>query len=200
MDYINEKKKSRTKKKSKKKTKRSYYSGLGMNGMGWFGRQAIYYPVLFPHHIFPNTPPPKLPDPIDFDYSSAADFTDGNPVGESDEYIDEQFIQILTFNDKGKQVKKRSDTFNKERFRKALSEGIVKFTFIKVNGQKRNAYGTTNIDILKQNNVPDIYDRLRKPTNNIRFYDLEKQGWRSFRPESLTVIYEKVISADSDKK
>ena len=64
-------------------------------------------------------------------------------------------------------------------FKKALHEGIVEFKYTKKNGEERTAKGTLNIDIYGKENEPkgtgyNISD------DNIRYYDLNSEGWRSF--------------------
>jgi len=66
----------------------------------------------------------------------------------------------------------------------SLREGIVKLSFIKVkDGQVRNMRATLN-----EKFIPDA----QKPTNDVkkneetvRVYDLDVEGWRSFRINSL---------------
>lgn len=188
--FLFEKKKS--KKKKKKKYKHSPYHGRFMNGGIWWGRQGIYHPILPPPpppmHCGPGCHHPGdagAPDagPSGFDGGGA-------PMGEDYEPIDDQFVNIMSFDKDGKEIKKTTSYFNKERFKKALTDGIVRFVFTKVNGSKREAYGTTNLEILRKYHAPDVYKNLRPNSTTIRFFDMQKQAWRSFRPDSLTTIYE----------
>ncbi len=69
-------------------------------------------------------------------------------------------------------------------FKNALHKGIVEFKYKKKNGEIRSAKGTLNIEVMGEDNAPkgtgyDIVD------DNIRYYDLNSEGWRSFIPENL---------------
>ncbi len=69
-------------------------------------------------------------------------------------------------------------------FKNALHKGVVEFTYKKKNGEIRSAKGTLNIEVMGEDNAPkgtgyDIVD------DNIRYYDLNSEGWRSFIPENL---------------
>lgn len=73
---------------------------------------------------------------------------------------------------------------NIEDFKNALRDRTVEFKYSKKNGDIRIAKGTLNSDIMGDNNIPkgtgyDIKD------NNIRYYDLNSNGWRSFLSENL---------------
>lgn len=192
-NFLFEKKKSKKKKKRKKKYKHAPYRGYFPAGGLWMGRQGIYHPILPPppppHHGGPGHGPgtgPAGPPPMD----------GGGPMGEDYEAIDDQFINIMSFDENGKEIKKTSSYFNKDRFKKALSDGIVRFVFTKVNGTKREAYGTTNLEILRKYHAPDVYKNLRPNSSTIRFFDMQKQAWRSFRPDTLTTIYETLTESE----
>ena len=69
-------------------------------------------------------------------------------------------------------------------FKNALHKGVVEFKYKKKNGEIRSAKGTLNIEVMGEDNAPkctgyDIVD------DNIRYYDLNSEGWRSFIPENL---------------
>lgn len=68
-----------------------------------------------------------------------------------------------------------------------LQTGIVRLSFIKVkDGQVRNMRATLNEDYIPQ---PDHNPEKRKPLQDkkevVRVYDLDVEGWRSFRVNSL---------------
>ena len=73
---------------------------------------------------------------------------------------------------------------NINEFKKALHDGKVEFKYTKKNGEERTALGTLNIDVMGSENAP-------KGTNyeitdsNIRYYDLNSEGWRSFIVDNL---------------
>jgi len=69
-------------------------------------------------------------------------------------------------------------------FKNALHKGVVEFKYKKKNGEERLAKGTLNVEVMGESNAPkgtgyDITD------SNIRYYDLNSEGWRSFVVENL---------------
>ena len=67
--------------------------------------------------------------------------------------------------------------------RNALKEGLVHFEFIKKDGTKRYARGTTSPDLIPTDDTPKgartpeqqaLYERT-----TVAFYDIDKKGWRS---------------------
>lgn len=73
---------------------------------------------------------------------------------------------------------------NISKFKKALHDGKVKFSYTKKDGSIRDAVGTLNIDVMGKENEPkgtgyEIMD------SNIRYYDLNSEGWRSFIVDNL---------------
>ena len=69
-------------------------------------------------------------------------------------------------------------------FKKALREGKVEFKYTKKNGEERKAIGTLNAQVMGEENSPkgtgyEITD------TNIRYYDLNSEGWRSFVVDNL---------------
>lgn len=76
------------------------------------------------------------------------------------------------------------ENINIEDFKKALHNGVVEFKYKKKNGDERVAKGTLNVEAMGEENSPkgtgyDITD------SNIRYYDLNSEGWRSFVVENL---------------
>lgn len=71
-----------------------------------------------------------------------------------------------------------------KKLKEELHNGEVKFSYYKKDGSVREARGTLN---------PNIYGKEHEPTGNghpvpenqIRYYDLDAQGWRSFLIENL---------------
>ena len=73
---------------------------------------------------------------------------------------------------------------NINEFKKALHKGMVEFKYTKKNGEIREAKGTLNTEIMGESNTPkgtgyEITD------SNIRYYDLNSEGWRSFIVDNL---------------
>lgn len=75
------------------------------------------------------------------------------------------------------------DRSARKRMRKELRGNIVTFKFKKRNGEIRTAHGTLH---------PDYLPRLRggspRPERQMVYYDLDKEGWRSFRSYSFIKI------------
>ena len=77
-------------------------------------------------------------------------------------------------------------------FKTALNNGVVKFSFTKKDGTVREAVGTTKLDYIgsiDQNALPKgTENQSKKPLDIIRYYDLDKQGWRSFRENQFIEV------------
>lgn len=71
--------------------------------------------------------------------------------------------------------------------RKLRSGQIVKFAYLKSNGDIRVAHGTTNVDFVKDKIRG--WGESRENYATTAYYDLEKGGWRSFRWENLIAVY-----------
>lgn len=71
--------------------------------------------------------------------------------------------------------------------RKNLKNGIAHFTYKKVNGELREAYGTT-----KKEFAGDDFETpqsLREPRPNlVTYWDIDECGWRSFKEENFVEI------------
>ena len=75
-----------------------------------------------------------------------------------------------------------------EQLKKKLRSGqIVKFAYLKSNGDIRVAYGTTNADFVKDKVCG--WGESRENYATTAYYDLERGGWRSFRWENLIAVY-----------
>lgn len=89
-----------------------------------------------------------------------------------------------TIEQKEKFIKMEKFEVNINDFKNALHKGVVNFKYKKKNGEIRDAKGTLNVEIMGEENTPkgtgyDIVD------TNIRYYDLNSEGWRSFIAENL---------------
>lgn len=58
-----------------------------------------------------------------------------------------------------------------------LQEGITQFAFKKLDGDLRTAVGTTNLGSIPIEHHPT--GRGQSPSSVVRFFDVEKQAWRS---------------------
>lgn len=66
-----------------------------------------------------------------------------------------------------------------------LHNGEVTFEYKKKDGTIRKARGTLRMDM-----IPESYWPVLRPTapDNIRYWDLDSEGWRSFIPENFVRI------------
>lgn len=73
-----------------------------------------------------------------------------------------------------------------EKLRNLLNEGTVSFSYEKINGELREAVGTTNI-----NQIPasSLCKGGETPGNKVSYYDLVKGGWRSVSMKDEIRIY-----------
>ena len=74
--------------------------------------------------------------------------------------------------------------YTEEAIKERLSSGDVHFTYLKKDGTEREAYGTRNLDIITlQGAIPS--GNGSEKGGVIAYYDLDSQGWRSFRIENF---------------
>lgn len=68
-----------------------------------------------------------------------------------------------------------------------LENGIVRLSFIKVkDGQVRNMRATLKEDYIPDSDpIPDKRKHLQDKKEVVRVYDLDVEGWRSFRVNTL---------------
>jgi len=71
----------------------------------------------------------------------------------------------------------------RKRMRKELRNNIITFKFKKKNGEIRTAHGTLHPDYL-----PKLRGGAPRPEKQMVYYDLDKEGWRSFRSYSFIKI------------
>ena len=67
----------------------------------------------------------------------------------------------------------------------ALREGKVHLQFKKVNGDLRNMVATLNSDYIPESNFSGEGKERKTNDSVVVLYDLEANGWRSFRVENL---------------
>ena len=71
----------------------------------------------------------------------------------------------------------------RKRMRKELRDNIITFKFKKRNGEIRTAHGT-----LHPGYLPKLRGGGPRPEHQMVYYDLDKEGWRSFRSYSFIKI------------
>lgn len=81
------------------------------------------------------------------------------------------------------------NTNNISSLKEALHNGVVEFTYTKINGETRNAKGTLNSGILNEKVVSSGNGKGREPKEGVVvYYDLNSDGFRSFREENFVGI------------
>ena len=68
-----------------------------------------------------------------------------------------------------------------------LAHNIVSFTYRKVNGEIRKAVGTRNLTLAEIHTCTSI-PTPKGAEQPYSYYDVEKMGWRSYKPENLISI------------
>ncbi len=71
--------------------------------------------------------------------------------------------------------------------RSLLAYNIVSFTYRKVNGEIRHAKGTRNLD-LARNTTGEYIPNPKGAEQPNSYYDVQSNGWRSYKPENLISI------------
>jgi hypothetical protein len=64
---------------------------------------------------------------------------------------------------------------------------VVRLVFTKKDGTERVLVGTRNITMIPSDHHPKGSEQSRK-SDTLPVYDLEAQGWRSFKPDSLKAV------------
>ena len=64
----------------------------------------------------------------------------------------------------------------------AMHKGIVKLYFTKVDGSKREAYGTLSSEV-----IPPVGGERKNNDTCQVFFDTEKQAWRCFKKANLAI-------------
>ena len=72
-----------------------------------------------------------------------------------------------------------------EELKKKLHEGIVEFTYIKKDGTERKAKGTLNFETIEKLGGKLPTGQITPPAYTTRYFDIEKEEWRSFLNDSL---------------
>lgn len=74
-----------------------------------------------------------------------------------------------------------------EELNERLKKEVVKFKFMKKNGEERIATGTRMSSYLEEKNAVPTGNGSEK-SNVTTYYDIEKEGWRSFSNDSFIEI------------
>lgn len=80
--------------------------------------------------------------------------------------------------------------FMKERLKQMLREGAIEFEYTKKDGTTRIAVGTTKLDLFKDSpNYKQPVGNREVNSDIITYWDLDKDGWRSFNGNNLVHIF-----------
>jgi len=74
-----------------------------------------------------------------------------------------------------------------EQLKVLLKRNPVRFTFTKINGEVRDAYGTTNLSKIPKSSHPKGGNG---PNGTTCYFDLEKSSWRSISVNQIIKINE----------
>ena len=78
----------------------------------------------------------------------------------------------------------------KEQLKQMLREGVVEFEYIKKDGTTRIATGTTKLELFEDSpNYKESNGKRSVSDDIITYWDLNKDGWRSFNSDQLTHIF-----------
>ena len=69
--------------------------------------------------------------------------------------------------------------------REELKKRVVRFTYLKKDGTKRQAIGTRNLALAEERLGETIPAPKGEYENENAYYDLEAKGWRSFVPINI---------------
>ena len=72
------------------------------------------------------------------------------------------------------------DAWNLEHLRTAMRVSVVRFSYVKDNGDIREARGTLNFNLIPNTHIP-TGPRVEENYETFRYYDLDRQAWRSFK-------------------
>ena len=76
-----------------------------------------------------------------------------------------------------------------EEFKTILRENYgTKFKYIKKDGTERVAVGTLNFDAMPDSVIPSGNQTWEDPEDIVKYYDMEKGAWRSFRWEQFVEV------------
>ena len=73
-------------------------------------------------------------------------------------------------------------------FKNALHNGVVEFKYTKVNGEERIARGTLHETAITEDGGSMPKGAMTVSDETIRYYDLNSNGWRSFRVENFVEV------------
>ena len=82
---------------------------------------------------------------------------------------------------------------NKQSIKDALYTGKTVISFTKANGEQREMLCTLRPDLIPSQPISESEKSPRKENSDVQaVWDLEKEAWRSFRFDSVSLILENV--------
>ena len=78
-----------------------------------------------------------------------------------------------------------------EKLKEMMRAGNVSFTYLKKDGTERHATGTLSTDIIPSENQPKSEGERNMSEDILRYYDVDKEGWRSCIKANIVSIDEK---------
>lgn len=82
----------------------------------------------------------------------------------------------------------------REGFAKALHNGICRVTFTKINGEERIMDCTLTERCIPEDKRPKGTGKVRDNEDQLVVYDVEAEGWRTFKIDSVTEFKENIIA------
>ena len=80
-----------------------------------------------------------------------------------------------------------------ERFRSQLATGIYRFSYLKLDGDIREAIGTLNPEFIPSDKLPVTRNPSPvPPANTFAYFDITKNAWRSFRLDNFIGFVEEM--------
>ena len=81
-----------------------------------------------------------------------------------------------------------NDEVNRKWLGQLLSDGVVAVKFTKKDGTDRSMICTLSSKVIPNEYAPKGEDKREKSSDALAVFDLEKEGWRSFRWDSVKSI------------
>jgi hypothetical protein len=80
--------------------------------------------------------------------------------------------------------------FDKQKIQEQLQSGVALVTFTKADGSLRDMKCTLQPRLLPQHTVKEKTSDVKENCDCLKVYDLETDGWRSFKISRLISIFE----------
>lgn len=74
------------------------------------------------------------------------------------------------------------------RLKGLMAADIVHFVYLKSDGTLRSAYGTRDPALIRERAGESGREGKDRPLRTFTYYDIVRDGWRAFRPESIVRI------------